>query len=491
MTKFLTLSKLYKHKGDIMSELTKKYIGDKHFYKHAFMIILPIMAQQLFLSIAGYVDSLMINSFGGNFDAFNGVSAANRLMFVFQFLFIGLASASSIFISQYYGANKKEKVSSSFSFALIIALIFGILTFVFTEFFGDMVVDAFLTSESARYYGYRYLDIMGIGCIITALNIAVSSSFRSIKRTVLPMFCGIIGILVNIFLNYTLIFGHFGFTAMDARGAAIATIISRAVELTILLVFAIISKDGYFKGFYKFKLDKKLVKPFIKRGAPLVFNEIMWALGIIIFTYFYTYKNDIWYNAYAYSQNITDLFFIIFAGLGNGTAIIVGTKLGANDFDGAKRDANRMKGLSIFLGILAGALMILLGPIILQMFNPTPETEKIVMDVLTVTAIFLTIYAFNSCCFFILRAGGDSVRTFVLDQGATYLIAIPIAIVCGLNAQAWGLTLPMIFLFSHIGDLIKIFVAVKFVSLNKWVVNLTKSKPKDILAEIEEPTKAE
>ncbi|MEG1805270.1 MAG: MATE family efflux transporter [Clostridia bacterium] len=463
-----------------MSKTIKNYIGDKKFYKHAFMIILPIMAQQLFLSIAGYVDSLMINSYGGNFDAFNGVSAANRLMFIFQFVFIGLASAASIFISQYYGAGKKEKVSSSFSFAIIVAFVFGILSFIITEVIGDRVVDAFLTSESARQYGYRYLDIMGWGSIITSLNIAVSSSFRSIKRTVLPMVCGIIGIVVNICLNYTLIFGHFGFAAMDATGAAIATIISRAVELVILLFFAIRSKDGYFKGFYKFKIDKKLIRPYIVKGSPLVFSEILWSLGIIIFTYFYTYKNDLWYNAYAYSQNISDLFFIIFAGLGNGTAIIIGAKLGANDFEGAKRDADRMKGLSIMLGAVSGILMVLLSPVILQLFNPTPEAEKIVIQVLIVTAFFLTIYAYNGCCFFIMRAGGDSLRTFILDQGATYLIAIPIAIVCGVNASAWGLTLPMIFLFSHIADVIKIFVATKFVHMGKWIVNLTKSKPKDI-----------
>ncbi len=460
-----------------MKQLLNKYIGDKKFYKHVFVIILPIMIQQLMLSIAGYVDSLMINSYGGIADssAYNGVSAANRLMFIMQFIYIGFASTSSIFISQFYGAKNKEKIDQCFSLALIVGLAVGIMGFLVTEFLGDAIVDSFLTSESARYYGYRYLDIMGVGCIITSLGMTVATSYRATKRTLLPMVCGGIGILINITFNYILIFGKFGAPELDALGAGIATIFSRAVELLILFSVIIFSKKPYFKTSYKFhKIDKDLIKPYFKKGIPVVANEIFWSIGVILLVYFSTYQNDVRYNAYSYSQNISDLFFIIFAGLGNGTAIVVGSKLGANNFDEARADAHKMQGLSLIMGFSMGLLMLALSPLILNFFEPTPEVRQMTTRLLIITSVFLTMYAYNASCFFILRAGGDSLRAFILDQGATYFISLPITIILGINASAWGISLPMIFFCSHIADIVKVFIATWFVKIEKWVVNLTK-----------------
>ena len=116
----------------------------------------------------------------------------------------------------------------------------------------------------------------------------------------------------------------------------------------------------------------------------------------------------------------------------------------------------------------------------MKLFKTTTESEKMVKGIMIVTAIFLAIYSYNSICFFILRAGGDSLRAFLLDQLPTYLVGLPIAIILGLNATKLGLNLVTLFLATHAGDVCKIFVSTWFVRKEKWVVNITKLQNYDI-----------
>lgn len=454
----------------------KQFIGDKKFYKTTFAIILPIMIQQLFLSIAGYVDSLMINGYGGaSTAAYDGVSAANKIMFVLNFIWIGFAATASIFVAQYYGAKNKEKVRESLRLSILMAIGIGIISFVLIHFAGNSIVNAYVSDPQRRQFGYDYLSYIKWGTVITAVNLAFANAFRSIKKPNISLIASISGIVVNLFFNYCFIFGHLGFPEMAAAGAALATVISRVVELLVFLVVTIFSKNEYINKnlFKEFKIEKDLVKKYVKKGGPVVFNEIMWSMGIVIYALLYTYGNDVWYNAYSISQNISDLFFIIFAGLGSGSAIIIGASLGKSDFEQAKLDGKRLIGLSIILGLIMGILMIALGPLVISMFKTSPTTTKLVMSILIVTAIFLVVYSFNSVCFFILRAGGDSLRAFILDQLPTYLIGIPIAALFGLNASNWGLSLALIFALTHLGDMVKIFMSIYFVKKGYWLVNIT------------------
>ncbi len=454
----------------------KRFIGDKNFYKQVARIIIPIMIQQLTLSLAGYIDSLMINSYGGVSDpsAYNGVSAANKLMFVLNFTWIAAASVASIFISQFFGAKNSRKINESVRLSLYIAVIMGVIAFFIVEFAGDRVVDMFIQDSVSRNYGYRYLDYIKWATVVTAMGIALSNAFRSVEQTGIPLVAAISGIVVNICFNYCFIFGHFGFPEMDSAGAALATLISRVVEVIILFCMVFFSKKSQFKTvFSEFKVSGNLVKSFVKRGAPLLLNETLWATSSVLFAMFYAWKDDTWYNAYAYSQNITDLFFIMFAGLGSGTAVIVGASLGAGNFDEARLNADRMKGLAVILGLGLGILMFFTSPYIADLFQPSPEVKGMTIDVVNITAVFLAIYAYNATCFYILRAGGDSVRAFILDQLPSYVISMPLAIIFGINAKAWGLSLANVFLIAHVCDIIKLFVSTLFVRKEKWVVNLT------------------
>lgn len=451
-----------------------KLIGDSKFYKKVFTIILPIMLQQLFLSLAGYIDNIMINSYGSNAAAYNGVSAANRLTFVFNFVCLGLVSAVCIFTSQFFGAKNKDKVKETVRLSMYCTIIFGIICFLVTTFFGNRVVDSYILDPEARQFGYDYLKQIRWGIVLTCLTMSFANSYRSIQKPNIPLFIGIIGILVNIFFNWIFIFGSLGAKELGATGAALATNISKAVEAILYIISFKVFKVDYINGMLKeFKVTKSLLKDFIKRGTPVVLNELCWSLSMVIMTKFLTYNNDMWYNAYAYTQNISDLFFVVFSGLGNGTAILIGSALGDSDFERAEREMNYFRGLGIGMGLFVGILMIVTSPLTSRMFTSDEEVIKLMMSILSVTGVFTAVYCYNSVCFFTLRAGGDSIRAICLDQVPIYVIGLPIVIFFGVNTERFGMTIVHVYLLSHIVDFLKIFIASFFIKQKKWLKNLT------------------
>lgn len=461
-----------------MNNFFKKYIGDKAFYKMALAIIFPVVIQQLILSIAGYVDNLMISSFTQA--AYTGVSTANRFMFLVNFFWIGLAAGISVFIAQYFGAKDKKKITGTIQLSLLIAIIFGVISMFVIHFAGPRVIRLFIPGSGNKEllaidHGIEYLKYIAAGAVVILLNFMVATIYRSIGKPKIPMYAGIVGIVVNMALNFVLIFGFLGAPALGAKGAAIATVISKVVELLILIVIALFyDKEKYaaqvFRGFF---IDNRLLRLYLQKGIPIVLNEMLWAVGVQILARLITGGNYDWLTAFNYSQNVTDLFFIYFAGLATGTAILVGNALGEGDFAKAKDTANKLIGITVIASLIAVILLVAASPLLLLILTPINEVYHLAYRLILVTSAFVVIYGFNAVIFFILRAGGDSMRAFLLDQLPTYLIGIPLAYLLHEMEPKWALGLILIFAATRIVDVVKVVFAIYFYKQETWVRNLT------------------
>ncbi len=471
--------------GDLMKARLKKYIGDKAFYKMALAIIIPVIVQQLVLSIAGYVDNLMISNYTQT--AYTGVSTANRFMFLMNFFWIGLAAGVSVFIAQYYGAKDNKRITATIQLAVIIAVVIGFISSFLIYFGGPTFLKLFMPGDSADEllaisHGSQYIKFIAYGGVIILLNFMVATIYRSIGKPKIPMYAGIAGIVVNVGLNFLLIFGLLGFPEMGAKGAAVATVTSKTVELGILLFIAIFyDKEKYIKRVFRsYELDSKLFNVYLKKGIPILLNEIMWAFGVQLLARFITSGNYDWLTAFNYSQNVTDLFFIYFGAIATGTAILVGTSLGEGNFDQAKDYANKLIGITVMASLLAVVLLVTVSPALLLILTKPGPIYDYAYKLILITAIFILLYGFNAVIFFILRAGGDSLRAFFLDQMPTYLIGIPLTFFLSYMEPKWQLGLIVIFLFTRIVDVVKVFIAIKFYKDERWVQNLTELTPQII-----------
>lgn len=453
----------------------KIFIGDKKFYAMATSLILPIVIQQIVLSIAGYLDGVMVNIVST--EVFTGVSTANKFVFVMLFLWIGISAGISIFISQYRGGNNRKNIVGTIQFSIIISIIFGVISSFIIYYVGPQVIHYFLPNghEDALNSGISYVKVIGYGAFIMMTNTVVSNIFRALKRTKIALLAGVIGIFTNLILNYILIFGKLGAPAMGAEGAAIATVISKGVELSILIIVAFFfSTEKYiYEVLKKNRINKTIVVSYLKKGTPLALNEVIWALGILLLTRFVTSGNSQWASIYYYFQSIVDLLFVFFSGIANGTAIIIGSDLGSGDFKKAQDDAHKLIGLMFIMILIMAFLAAAFSPALLLMFVKFATYEYwTAYFLILINIIALFFFGMSGVIYFILRAGGDTLSSFILDQFPTLFIGLPLTFLFSHFNDKIGLGLLALFAISKISDVFKLILSVIFYKKGKWIRNL-------------------
>jgi len=274
----------------------KSLIGDRAIYRRFFLVAVPIIIQNGITNFVNLLDNVMVGQVGTL--PMSGVSIVNSLLFVFNLCIFGGSAGAGIFTAQFHGNRDDEGVRYTFRFKFFICTALAALgAAVFLA--GDrLLIGLYLTGDGnpadaaqVMEYGIRYLHIMVWGFLPFALSNAYSSTLRETGQTVVPMVAGISAVLVNLALNYTLIFGHFGAPALGIEGAAIATVISRYAELAIVAIWTHRHGDrhrfirGAFRSPY---IPGRLLKNITVKGMPLLINEFLWASGMAILNQCYS-----------------------------------------------------------------------------------------------------------------------------------------------------------------------------------------------------------
>ena len=236
--------------------------------------------------------------------------------------------------------------------------------------------------------GKDYLSFVGISYLFTSVSISFSTALRSTERAYIPMYASIISFLLNTFLNWVLIFGKFGFTALGVKGAAIATSISRLVEMLIML--AIVYKSGgplagSLRDFFKPDLD--FIKRFIKTAFPVLLNETAWIMGMTVYKAIFARIGTDALASTNISDALIDLIFVIFIGTGNAAAVMIGKKIGEGSEARAEVYAKNFLVMSVVFAVPLGAIMAILAPVIPKAFNVSHEVRTITRDLLFVIAL--------------------------------------------------------------------------------------------------------
>lgn len=271
-----------------MKPLIKRYIGDKAFYKMLIAITLPIMIQNGITNFVSLLDNIMVGRLGT--EAMSGVSIVNQFIFIFNLIVFGATSGAGIFTAQYYGKGDTEGIRNTFRLKLIINAIASIACIAVFLSFDDLLINLFLTSEDSQgdialtlEYSKQYLRIMVLGLIPYAITYSYSSTMRETGDTLTPMISSLAAVLTNCVLNLILIFGLLGMPALGVRGAAIATVFSRFVELFVVVIktHRSTAKFPYIVGAYRsFRIPLELVRKIAAKGLPLMANEFFWSLAI-------------------------------------------------------------------------------------------------------------------------------------------------------------------------------------------------------------------
>lgn len=455
----------------------RKLFGDKAFYRMVLAIAVPVMVQSGITQFVSLLDNLMVGRIGT--EEFGGVAIANQLIFVFNLCIFGGLSGAGIFSAQFSGKNDVDGMRHVLRFKLYFVIAASVLGILILHFFGSPLISLFLHEGSEEgdlvktlNFGLDYLKIMLIGLPMYAVSQCYASSLKETGETFIPMIGSGTAVLVNLVFNYILIFGKFGFPVMGVKGAAIATVLSRVVELAIIAIWAHThtKRFGFFSKLYSsFRVPKALTFDIIKKGSPLMFNELLWSMGMSTLTACYSMRGLATVNALNISSTVSNLFNVVFMAIGSSIAIIVGNLLGAGKFEEARDTDRKIITMSVLGCFIFGSLLAVSAKYIPNLYETTDEVKSLATSFLFICAVSMPFNAFTHGCYFTLRSGGQTKITMAFDSCFVWVICIPLAY-CLANFTSIPI-IPM-FIICTATELIKCVIGYFFVKSDRWVKNI-------------------
>ena len=457
----------------------KRYIGDRAFYARAMRIAIPMIIQNGITNFVSLLDNIMVGQVGTI--PMSGVSVVNGLLFVFNLCIFGACSGAGIFTAQFHGSGDNEGIRHTFRFKILIALLLSALGIGIFLSFGTPLIRLYLQGEGdaadaagVLEYGLDYLYVMLLGLLPFALSSAYSGTLRETGQTTLPMIAGITAVFVNLILNYVLIFGHFGAPAMGVRGAALATVISRFVELAIVAGWLHLHREQnpYIQGVYRsFRIPGVLLKSIIIKGMPLLVNEFFWASGMAILNQCYSTCGLNVVPAMNIATTINNLGSVFYLSTGNAVGIIMGQLLGAGNPEEVVRDSNRkLIAASVTIGVVMTGVMLGISGIFPHLYNTTESVRELAAQLICIAAIMMPFNAFTNATYFTLRSGGQTMVTFLFDSCFVWVCLIPVAFCL---SRFTDLPILPLYLICQGMDVLKCALGGYMLKKGLWIQNLT------------------
>ena len=414
----------------------KKYIGDKAFYKTLVVLLIPLALQQSLSSVVNLLDNVMVGAL--TTESLSAVAIVNQLMFVFNLTLFGAMAGASIFGAQYHGRGSAQGVRYTFRFRMLLSLALSVAGIALFLLMGDRLIRLYLNQEASSAgdldYAFSeakdYLTVCLWGVIPFAAANSLSSTLRDTGETYTPMLAGVIAIVTNAALNYILIFGHLGLPAMGVKGAALATVISRWVEVLFLLIRTLRSLDKYpfmqgaFRSAY---VPWEVIRPILITGWPLLINEFLWSISNALINQSYSTRGLDAVAATNICGTVWQIFAIVMMSMGSAISILVGQQLGGGDKPRAMDTARKLMFVNVAASIAMGLIMIALSPLIPRIYNVNDHVRSITGSMLIVVGAMLPVDAATHASYFTMRSGGKTLLTFLFDCGFSWAVSFTLA----------------------------------------------------------------
>jgi putative MATE family efflux protein len=452
----------------------KPAFGPWSFYRGALAIVVPVMLQLLITSLISLIDNFMVAGLGDVKMA--AVNVANQINFVYIVVVNATCMAGGIFLSQHRGAKDEEGMRQSLRFKLMAALVFAILHSALCLLCPEALIRLMLggnsQGEDIVREGARFLRLVTPSFAPIAVASAVSSSYRDVGRTKIPLAISTSAAAVCTLLNWTLIYGAFGAPRLEVAGAAAATDVARLFEASAFLVSLSAAKPGFaFRVRAFLCVDVGLFKRILGRSVMMLFSETAWVLSETIITAIYNGRGGAETVAgMAAGWTIANIFFTAFWAVITATSVIIGSTLGAGELDEAREKGRWILYGALAFGLCVGAVAATSTFLIPLVFgNLSPGARSVTRGIVLVIAAYVPLWTLLNAQFALSRAGGDTAMGVWVDVGVTYAIFIPLAF----SLAAWtGFGPVLLFGLAKLSDIGKTAVAFWWLAKERWVVNL-------------------
>ena len=446
-------------------------LEDKRFYSHVFRLVTPMAVQNLINVGVTSTDVIMLGKVGET--ALSGVSLANQIYFILSLLYFGLTSGACVLTAQYWGKNDTRTIEKVMGMSFRISILAGIVFATAAFFFPYQLMRIFTTDEAVIAAGVSYLKIVAFSYVLSAFTNVYLNIIRSIEQVVIATIVYGTSLAANIILNAIFIFGLLGGPAMGAAGAALGTLCSRAVEVVIVVFYAVrinhVVKIRFKDWFVK---DKALAKDFFTYAFPVLLNEIAWGAGMAAISAIVGHLGSSAVAAHSVAQVCRQLSMVIGFGISSATAIMIGKAIGEKKEELAREYGKKFVKIAIVCGIGGGLLILAISPFVQSVLNLTPLAKSYLRAMMFIMSYYVVGQSINTTLIVgVFRAGGDTRFGLILDVGVMWLYSILGAAV---GAFVIGIPMPWVYILLCSDEIIKIPFSIYRYKTYKWLNNVTR-----------------
>jgi len=446
--------------------------GDRGYYAALFTIALPIALQNLVMSSLNMVSVVFIGQLGETTVAALGL--ANQAFFLLQLSLFGVFSGTAMFTAQLWGKRNLEGIHKVLGLSLGLGMIVALVFFSIATFFPHQFLSIYSKDPEVIELGAGYLRIFGSSYIFVTITFCFASILRSTGQVRLPVTISIIALVLNTLLNYLLIFGKAGLPEMGLRGAALAGLIARMLECTLLVSAVYLTRSPIAASLKQmFGFDRIFAWRVLKPVLPIIAQEIVWALGVTTYNAIYGRMGTESIAAMNIVGTIDQLGMVAVFSMAAACAVIVGNQIGSDNLDRAYWYAGWTLRLAMVIGVLVGILIFLFSPLILGLFDVSPEVTENARRVLIVLSCIMWIRAADTILIVgILRSGGDTRFSFFLETGTMWLVGVVMA---SLGAFVFHLPVYWVYALAMLDECTKFVIANWRYYSKRWIHNLAET----------------
>lgn len=430
---------------------------------------IPIAVQNIFVTAVSSADTIMVGQLNQN--ALSAVSLANQLTFVYNLILLGVTLGTGLMAAQYHGSRDSETVRRILGYALRTAFLISVIFCVLSCGFAPQIMRVF-TDDSALYpYGVSYLRIVGISYIFLGFSQiyeSVMKATKDVRRSTLLNTCAL---LLNLFFNMIFIFGFLRMPAMGTSGAALGTVLARAIEMCGCIWLAASGRSLQIGRFYIFRHTKEFVRRFWKYTLPITLNGLSWGSAFAFYSVIFGHLGTEIVAANSIVTVARNFAMVGASGLASGAGIYLGNLLGQNQMEQVDRDAGPILWMSAVLGAVGGFAVLLCSPLFLSVAALDTTAQGYLYQMLWINAFYIIVKALNVmlnngifCC------GGDTRFGLICDTIDMWCFSIPLGCIC-----AFVLHLPPILVYIAISfdELAKLPFMLRHYRKKRWMTNIT------------------
>ena len=447
------------------------FVRDASFYRTFFPLLLVIVLQQLAALAVNLADNIMLGRYSEL--ALSGASLVNQLQFTLQQIAAGIGMGIVVLAAQYWGQKQTEPIKKIISLGIKCGFFSGVLFFAISQLAPAGVLGLFTRDTEVIVEGVRYLKVICWTYPVFGLSNSLMYALQSVETAMIGTVMSCSTICINVCLNYCLIYGNFGAPELGIVGAAVATLVSRLVELGIILVYILfLDKKLHMKLWELLRWDGTYLQDYLKVSTPIVISGLLWGVAQAAQTAIPGHMSATAIAANSIAIILFEIFAVLGAACANTASVVTGKTIGAGKLDKVKAYSKTMQGIFLLGGLFSGGMLFWCKDWIVNFYTVSPAVKAMAVDFMTV----LSVASIGSCYEYpveggIIAGGGSTKYAAVVDNLFMWLFTIPSA---ALSAFVFQFPPVVTFVFLKADQILKCIPNCITCNRYRWVKRLTR-----------------